>query len=44
MLSWCCDAPEWLDETCICSACKEHCDFYDEDEDEDYPCDIINEF
>jgi hypothetical protein len=32
MLSWCCDAPEWLDETYICGACKEHCDFYDEEE------------
>lgn len=26
-VSTCCSAPEWLDETGICSACKEHTDF-----------------
>jgi len=35
MESDCCGAPEWLDETGICSKCKEHCEFIDvEDEDE----------
>ena len=31
MLSNCCDAPEYLNETGLCSACKEHTEFYDED-------------
>lgn len=32
LLSNCCDAPIWGDETDpICSKCKEHCDFYDEE-------------
>lgn len=26
----------------LCAECLEHCEF--EEEDEDYPCDIINEF
>lgn len=26
-VSNCCSAPEWLDESGICSQCKEHCDF-----------------
>jgi len=30
-LSNCCDASRWLDETDICSDCKEHADFYTED-------------
>ena len=31
-LSECCDAPRWLGETDICSDCKEHTDFYDDEE------------
>lgn len=27
LVSNCCSAPEWLDESGICSQCKEHCDF-----------------
>lgn len=34
MESDCCGSPEWLDESGICSNCKEHCEFIDEDEDE----------
>jgi len=30
-LSNCCDAPE-LGETDLCSECKEHADFYDDEE------------
>jgi hypothetical protein len=33
MVSDCCGAPEWLDETGICNECKEHADWVDEDED-----------
>lgn len=29
IVSNCCSAPEWLDGTGLCSACKEHCDFVD---------------
>lgn len=29
-LSTCCDAPPWL-ETDLCSSCKEHTEFYDDD-------------
>ena len=37
MLSECCDAPPWgdIEETGICGFCKEHCEFYDEDEEEE---------
>lgn len=32
-LSNCCDAPRWMDlESDICSECKEHADFYDDEE------------
>ena len=35
-LSECCDAPAWGElETGICSACKEHCEFWDDEEDEE---------
>ena len=30
-LSTCCDSARWL-ETDLCNICKEHADFYDEDE------------
>ena len=32
IVSNCCGAPRWLDETDICSDCKEHADFIDIDE------------
>jgi hypothetical protein len=32
-LSTCCDSERWL-ETDLCRQCKEHADFYDEDEQE----------
>jgi len=32
-LSTCCDAERWLDlESGICSECREHADFYEENE------------
>jgi hypothetical protein len=31
-LSECCDAPRWFDESDICSDCKEHAEFYREEE------------
>jgi len=35
-LSTCCDAPRWLDlESGLCESCKEHADFYDEDENDE---------
>lgn len=34
MESECCGASEWMDETGICSECKEHADFYDEEQEE----------
>lgn len=33
LVSVCCSAPEWLDESGICSACKEHTDFINIGED-----------
>ena len=44
MESDCCGAYTDMTEYGICPECLEHCEFIDEDEDEDYPCDIINEF
>jgi hypothetical protein len=35
MESNCCGASEWMEDTGICGACKEHSEFTDEDEDED---------
>ena len=32
MESNCCGASEWMEETGICSDCKEHCEFIDEEE------------
>ena len=32
IVSDCCGAPEWIDETGICNSCREHADFYDEEE------------
>jgi len=32
-LSNCCDAPAW-GETDLCSECKEHAEFYDDEEEE----------
>ena len=35
-LSTCCDAPRWLGlESDICESCKEHADFYEEEDNED---------
>jgi len=32
----CCDAPVWISiETYICGACKEHCEVYDDEEEEE---------
>lgn len=32
-LSTCCDAPRWQDlESGICASCKEHADFYEEED------------
>ena len=31
-LSDCCGAPRWFSETDICSDCKEHADFYSDEE------------
>ena len=33
MESDCCGATEWIEDSGICSACKEHSEFTDEDED-----------
>jgi hypothetical protein len=35
MYSECCGASEWLEDTGICSECKEHCEFIDDDYDAD---------
>ena len=40
-LSTCCDSERWL-ETDLCNACKEHADFYDEDEDDELCGDTEN--
>jgi hypothetical protein len=32
--SECCGSSEWIEDTGICAACREHAEFYD-DEDED---------
>ena len=35
LLSTCCDAPRWHGlESDICESCKEHADFYDDEDDE----------
>lgn len=31
----CCGAEEWIEGTGICGSCKEHAEFYDEDEEID---------
>ena len=31
--SECCGASEWIEGTGICGSCKEHAEFYDENED-----------
>ena len=33
-LSTCCDSPGWL-ETDLCNRCKEHADFYDDEDGDD---------
>jgi len=42
MESDCCGGGEWLEDSGICNICMEHAEFYDTDE--DYPCDVINDF
>tara|TARA_R110000868_G_scaffold2051_1_gene16013 strand:- start:476 stop:610 length:135 start_codon:yes stop_codon:yes gene_type:complete len=44
MISDCCGASTSMTEYGLCPDCMEHCEFYDDEEDEDYPCDIVNEF
>lgn len=31
LISDCCGAPEWIEDTGICDACKEHADFEEEE-------------
>ena len=35
LLSDCCDAPVYGEGDWICSKCKEHCDVYDSEEEDD---------
>jgi len=35
LVSDCCGAPEWMDETGLCAYCKEHSEFYDEEEEDE---------
>lgn len=45
LVSDCCGAYSEYTEIDLCPDCMEHCEFVDdEEEDEDYPCDIVNEF
>ena len=42
MYSDCCGAySEYAGDIDICPDCKEHCEFVNDDEEEDYPCDIL---
>lgn len=34
-VSNCCSASRWLEETDICSQCKEHADFHDDEDNEE---------
>ena len=34
LVSDCCGASEWMDETGLCGDCKEHSEFYDDEDDE----------
>jgi hypothetical protein len=45
LVSECCGAySEYAGDIDLCPECMEHCEFIDEEEDDDYPCDIVNDF